>query len=122
MSHVAGEPIGQRLHLRGRFVQPASGQDELKDATSLINPIGSFLNDQCVIGPDLRASVSDLYEAWKHWCQQNGREHPGDLPGFSRSLKAQPNLHLREYRPSLEGHRVRFYLGLALKTGDLPSF
>ncbi len=112
----------QRLHQRGRFIQPASGQEELKDATSLLNPIGSFLNEQCLIGQEHKASPSELYEAWKAWCQRNGREHPGDLAGFTRTLKSQPNLNLREYRPNQDGQRVRYYLGIALKPGPEAAF
>jgi putative DNA primase/helicase len=112
----------QRLRERRRFLQPASGLEDLREAAGLINPIGAFLSDCCVLGSDLQVSVGGLYNAWKGWCQRNGRDHPGDVAGFGRSLKAQPGLKIREYRPNVGGLRVRHYLGIALKPEDEDRF
>ena len=111
-----------RLQARRRFKQPETGQIELLEAAGLINPVGAFVHECCLIGPDHKATATELYQAWKDWCQRNGREHPGDIPGFARNLKAQPELSLVEHRPNATGIRTRYYVGLTLKPNEEAEF
>lgn len=41
----------QRLHERGRFVQPATGLDLVEEMENLSSPVGEFLKDRCIVEP-----------------------------------------------------------------------
>ena len=103
-----------RLRARGRFLQPSSGHDMIQEFEDLGSPVGAFLRECCVIGPGNSISRDGLIEAWKSWCKENGRDHPGTSATFGRNLSAQiPGLG--QSRPHVAGSRVRFYEGLRLK-------
>lgn len=104
-----------RLRRRGRFVQPESGLELLEDLRELSSPIGTFLEERCDLDPELSVEVRKLYEAWKVWCTDHGRDHPGDEQGFGRAMRAAvPTLKLKRPRKE-DGHRTREYVGVGLK-------
>lgn len=107
-----------RLRQRGRFVQPASGLELLEDLRELSSPIGTFVEERCNLGPACEVRVKDLYAAWKEWCTERGKDHPGDEQGFGRALRAHLPM-LRVQRPREDGDRVRKYIGIESKP---PSF
>ena len=107
-----------RLRGRGRFVQPASGREMLDDLDELASPISAFVSARCDVGPTLEVEIGRLFAAWKEWCHENGRDHPGDVPGLGRNLRATiPTLKTVQNRK--DGTRVRSFRGLELKP---PSF
>lgn len=77
----------QRLMKRGRFIQPASGQDVLSEMSKLGNPIREFVEERCQIGSGLRCNIGKLYLEWTNWCQRNGIS-PGAKNIFCRNLHA----------------------------------
>lgn len=103
-----------RLRRRGRFLTPASGLELLEDLKDLSSPVGTFIEEECEQGPEHSVPCSKLFAAWKTWCGERGKEHPGDEPGFGRSLHAALP-RLRKRRPLVDGKRVREYVGIALK-------
>jgi putative DNA primase/helicase len=106
----------KRLRARGYFVQPGSGQklmDHLKDLTS---PVGAFVRERCEVGPGFEVAVTELYLAWKSWCEAKGRE-PGSEQVFGRDLRAAVPA-LDDRRPLVCGHRVRLYVGVRLRDCD----
>lgn len=106
-----------RLKHRGHFLQPASGRELLDEMRELSSPISLFIEERCVIGAFHDVRVKDLYSTWREWCQERGRDHPGDEQGFGRSLRAAlPHLEMR--RVSQGGTRVREYIGIGLS----PSY
>jgi len=99
------------LHRRGRFVQPDSALSALRDLEDLASPVGAFVRECCQVGPGRRAWVEDLYEAWKKWCQADGRLSVTTRQRFGRDLLAAvPGLKCR--RNSEVG---RFYDGISLE-------
>lgn len=103
-----------RLRSRGRFLQPQTGSDMVQEFEDLGSPVGAFLRECCVVGPGNSVSRDGLIEAWKRWCKDNGRDHPGTSATFGRNLNAQiPGLG--QSRPRVSGERTRFYEGLRLK-------
>lgn len=101
------------LRQHGRFIQPQSGRSELEQIERLTNPGGAFLADCCEIGPDKEIPTHELYEAWKEWCKENGRDHPGDIQGFGRTLKS--SVSTIETKQVREGRfRLRKFVGVAL--------
>ena len=102
-----------RLRERGRFVQPASSAEAIRELEDLGSPVGAFIRDRCEIEPGLEISCGHLYDAWKSWCQEQGRDHPGTRQTFGRDLKAAvPRIMITKRRDG--DNRVKYYDGIAL--------
>jgi putative DNA primase/helicase len=100
----------KRLRERGRFVQPASSEDAMRDMEDLASPVGAFVRERCLVGPGNRVPVDRLYEAYKHRCVQEGWTHVPRKQVFGRDLiAAVPEVTCRRHH--IEG---RFYDGIAL--------
>ncbi|QOJ16785.1 MAG: hypothetical protein HRU76_03940 [Phycisphaeraceae bacterium] len=102
----------KRLRARGRFVQPRSGEDAIRDMEDLASPVGAFIRDRCVVGVGHRVWVDDLYNAWKAWCEADGRNAVSTKQAFGRDLMAAA--------PGVSRRRgtgmVAFYEGIGLRT------
>lgn len=99
-----------RLYERGRFIQPANAKEALEDMEDLASPVGAFLKEKCIIGPNERVKTGDLYNAWRAWCLSEGRSNISTKQVFGRDLlAAMPTVVCR--RNHDEG---RFYQGVSL--------
>lgn len=78
----------RRLTDRGYFLQPASGLEIMKELEAQSSPVTAFIADRCVVGPGREIVMSELYAAWRSWCQEQGRDHPGTQNSFGRQLRA----------------------------------
>jgi putative DNA primase/helicase len=78
----------RRLIERGHFVQPTSANDAVEQLEDLGSPIGAFLREQCIVGPEHSVGVSRLFQAWGEWCEAQGRDRPGTAQSFGRDLHA----------------------------------
>lgn len=103
----------KRLRDRGFFVQPDSGKDLVTDMEDIASPVGAFLRDRCTLGAGLQIQVSDLYAAWKAWCEEKGRQNVGTEQDFGRDLRAVLP-HLKTLNRRVGEGRKRFYEGLDL--------
>ena len=103
-----------RLRERGRFVQPGSSAEAIKELEDLGSPVAAFLRDVCEIEPGLEITCDHLYDAWKTWCGEQGRDRPGTRQTFGRDLRAVlPDIKVTKRRD--EAKRVKFYDGIALQ-------
>jgi len=105
----------KRLRQRGRFVQPKSGEDAIRDMEDLGSPVGAFIRDRCVVGVGHRAWVDNLYDAWKGWCEQDGRNAVSTKQAFGRDLMAAAPGVARRRGTGM----VSFYEGIGLR-GEVP--
>lgn len=105
----------KRLRQRGRFVQPQSGEDAIRDMEDLGSPVGAFIRDRCVVGTGHRAWVDDLYNAWKGWCEADGRNAVSTKQAFGRDLMAAAPGVARRRGTGM----VSFYEGIGLR-GEVP--
>ena len=121
-SKLAGELSGilnwairgwQRLRERGRFIQPESGGDTLKELRDIASPVGMFVREVCAVGPEWSVDVADIYAAWCDWCRDHGRDHHGTELTFGKDLRAAVS-GLSIERPRIGGGRVRRYNGVGL--------
>ncbi len=104
----------QRLNNRGRFVQPSSAAEAIRDLEDLGSPISAFLRDQCEVGAGGMIDCDRLFEAWQEWCDKSGRTHTGSLQTFGRDLRAAcPGLKTVQIRQ--HGKRNRLYEGIGLR-------
>ena len=106
-----------RLYARGRFIQPSSAVDLVQEFEDLGSPIGAFVRERCDVGQGHDVPKDRIFQAWKTWCEDNGRERPGTAQTFGRNLRAVlPGLG--ESQPRVLGARVRYYEGIRLRDGD----
>lgn len=105
----------RRLQERRHFVMPSSATQSVQEMEDLASPVASFVRDCCEIGNEQRVSVNDLYEAWKRWCDREGRKVITSKQVFGRDLAAAfPNLACRR-----DTAQQRFYQGISLTGGQL---
>jgi putative DNA primase/helicase len=112
----------RRLRERGRFVQPKTGQDTVDLWVDLASPHLVFVNDCCVLGPNLLVPKETLFARWLSWCKAKGEKEPGTEEQFGAALLELP-LGIKATRRRHRGLRVRFYEGLKLRTAadDVPQ-
>jgi putative DNA primase/helicase len=81
----------------------------------LASPISAFLRDMCVLEPLASVPAAVLYEAWRSWCQEHGRDVVGDEAAFGRDLHAAiPELSKSRLRKN--SVRVVHYTNIRLRT------
>jgi putative DNA primase/helicase len=112
----------RRLRDRGRFVQPASGGQLVRDLEDLSSPVGAFVREVCEVGPDESVGKAELYERWNRWRVARGMKETS-APIFGRDLRAAvPSID--EQRPRQAGARVWLYAGIGVRPGveadDIP--
>jgi putative DNA primase/helicase len=101
----------QRLHQRGHFVMPSSVVDVVQEIEDLSSPVSAFVRDDCEVGPWHRVPVDALYNAWKQWCDQEGRQGVTTKQTFGRDLAAAVAGVTRRRGNAMQS----FYDGIALK-------
>lgn len=102
-----------RLRERGHFVPPASAREAVEELEALGSPISAFVKERCTVAPGLRCAVDDLFDAWKAWCEHNGRREAGTAQSFGRDLRAAVT-GLKVSQPRVGGVQVRHYEGISL--------
>jgi putative DNA primase/helicase len=106
----------QRLNARGRFVQPESGTELVQELEDLASPINTFIRERCIVAPGKEVRVDTLFDAWKAWCEAQGRDHPGTAQTFGRDLRAAaPGIKRTRRRVAPDSEqRIAWYEGIAL--------
>jgi len=101
-----------RLNERGRFVMPESSTNAVAELEALGSPVGAFVADLCRVEPGRSIEAARLYEGWRAWCEDEGRDHPGTAASFGRDLMAaEQGIVKRRHR---EFSRQAFYEGIDL--------
>ncbi len=99
----------ERLNERGHFVTPESSREAADQLADLTSPVSAFIRECCQLSETGRVTVSELYAAWRAWCEDDGRDRINTKQQFGRELlAAAPSL-----RPRRNGEG-RFYEGIAL--------
>ena len=87
--------------------------EAVREMEDLASPVGAFVRECCTVGPGLRAWVDELYNAWKDWCERDGRTLVTNKQTFGRDLAAAvPGVARRRGAGD-----VPFYEGIELKGG-----
>jgi P4 family phage/plasmid primase-like protien len=76
-----------RLYERGRFVQPASGEDLLNDAGEIASPVAACVRERFTINPNADILATRAFAIWQEWAITNGYQ-PGNAGTFGKNLKA----------------------------------
>jgi len=104
----------RRLKARGYFVQPQSAKDVVDELDELGSPVGVFVRERCVVAPEFRSTIGDLFQAWQAWCAEKNIKEAGTEQRFGRDLtSAVPSLVRRRWGG--DGARCRGYEGIGLQ-------
>ena len=105
----------ERLRDRGHFVQPRSSADAIAALEDLSSPVGAFIRERCEVAVGAEIEPAHLFDAWKNWCEEHGRDRPGTAQTFGRDLRAVlPSVEVVQPRNDTGG-RYRAYSGITLK-------
>ena len=103
----------RRLRERGYFLQPSAGQEAVGELLDLGSPVAAFVRERCEAGTGHEVECQRLYEAWKRWCEDYGRDHVGTVHSFGRDLRAVVP-ELKAWQRRADDTRKRFYRGIRL--------
>jgi putative DNA primase/helicase len=96
-----------RLWARKKFLQPASGEQTIREFLNISSPINHFILDVVDSGPEHTSSCKRLFEQWREWCGWNGRENTGAMDTFIRNLQsAIPKVEMSKDPVSYNGDKA----------------
>lgn len=98
---------------RGYLVRPASSDDITTDLIEQTSPIRTFVDECCSIGDTLQCERDELFKAWRIWCEEQGRDHPGTKVSFGRQLSAAFPA-IKRSQPRESGTRLNLCQGIKL--------
>jgi putative DNA primase/helicase len=105
-----------RLRRRGKFIQPASGQEKLQHLRELSSPVHAFVEQCCVVEPDASTDKIELFRHWALWAEaRNILVQPENV--FASHLYAACPL-VSQGRPRRDGERVCAFNGIRLRTRE----
>ncbi len=106
----------QRLHARGRFVEPSSTAEEATMLEDMGSPIAAFVRARVERGVGFKVNIDDLFEGWKAWHLEMELDPPKDKPSFGRDLRSViPDLKVKR------GTHESYYSDIRLKGGAFGS-
>lgn len=80
------------------------------------DPLKEFLEDCCVVGEDLYATVSDVMAAYQWWAKQAGERFPLNKSAFNERMFSKRFHNSDKTRQRIEGKLARCWKGLELNT------
>lgn len=104
-----------RLRERGRFEQPDSSKNALKQFEYLTSPMKKFLDEFCILGNEEWVSVDLAFNAYCDFCKSN-KLPKSTKPVFARDLKSVINHMHTTQRRDKSGERFRVFTGFRLKS------
>ena len=92
----------------------------MEDMENIASPVGQFVRECCFVGAGESVTTETIYRAWKGWCEEHGRDWPGDAAKFGQQLHAAiPKLD--KHRPRRDGKRILEYVGVRLLLHGEPE-
>ena len=87
---------------------PGEVQATTQDYRREMDPLADFLEESCITFSEAKVRNTDLWSAYRDWCQENNVRYPMGRKGFTQRIKA---LHgVRQTNDS--GSRVWHGIGL----------
>ena len=82
-----------------------------------VSSVTSFINNCCTIShnPDVKTHTSDMYEAYKQYCEENNHDETVSLRTFSGILRSLYDLETKRWHDD-ENHFLRGYEGIELNS------
>lgn len=107
----------KRLRTRGHFLQPKAVSDAVREMEDLASPVLAFVREQCIVATGHRVLVDELYNAWKSWCERDGRTTITNKQTFRRDLAAAVAGIIRRRGAG----DVPFYEGISYKDSSVEA-
>lgn len=107
----------ERLRARGYMTMPESGRELSDEMRAQSSPIGEFVAEKCVLRTDFVVDRGEIFRAWRDWCVDQGRDHPGTQASFGRQLSAAV-AGIGRSQPGKDGQRQSLYTGIRLRGYD----
>lgn len=106
--------IGLRmLRQHGKLLAPHSGQEQKEEFVRLTSPMKGWIEDRVETGEELGPTEANaLYDDWKEWCEDQGRE-PGSKASFGAKLRSAIPL-VKRVRLGPRGQQTYRYMGIRL--------
>jgi putative DNA primase/helicase len=108
----------RRLRANGkRFSRPSYSSEIIGQITETSSPVMAFVLERCEVGPDFEVPTDVIYNEFKLWAADCGRDRVPNVGNFSKMLRAAvPGLStLRES----SGGRRRWFLGIRIQKSVL---
>ena len=105
-----------QLNTAGRFTEPTTSREAIAELHDLASPVSAFVRDLCELDAGHQITTAALWEMWKQWCDDNGRQ-PGARAMFGRNLSAAYP-QIRKGRPRDQSGRIQTYFGIRPKAHD----
>jgi putative DNA primase/helicase len=104
-----------RLDEQGRFTKPESHTAVDARFREYADPDADFIEQMCVLGPDLTVNQAALHGAYKEWCEAMGRDRDStDVTSLRHRLSERAGLGDRRIGKA----KVWHVTGLGLKAED----
>ncbi len=81
----------------------------------LMSPVGAFVQECCLVGPEHEEEIGTLYLRWQRWCAANGRREAGTIQVFGSNLRSAIVGIRDARRTDQNGERLRLCRGIALR-------
>lgn len=83
----------------------------------MASPVSAFVRERCVLSENAAVESYELFNEWRDWCKQVGRDHPGTEATFGRMLKAAfPSVSKTQPRGDT-GERLNMRRGIRIRSG-----
>lgn len=76
---------GARLWYENGLNEPEVVRDATKEYREEQDVLADFVNDCCIVGPERRTTVADIYNSYRSWCEREGTR-PWTKNRFARRL------------------------------------
>lgn len=99
----------RRLEKNGGFSINQSTNNSVEQYKREADPLRTFIEEVCIVGPEVNSDKQSLYEFYSRWCMDSGYKPLGRIR-FYRRLES--TIKIQEYRPSAGGRRR--YMGIGV--------
>lgn len=106
-----------RLRERGYFEPTDSSKEIQQEMRDMASPVSAFVRERCVLHEQASVDAYQLFNEWRDWCKQVGRDHPGTESTFGRMLKAAFPMVSKTQPRGDSGERLNMRRGIRVKSG-----
>lgn len=104
------------LRMWGAFTQPESGRAVLERMEAAASPVRTFVQEECLLGPEHEVLKDNLYRAFEAWTGSEGITYHGAKVHFMRDLEsAARGAKITEHRLRDGDDRPRLLRGIGLR-------
>jgi putative DNA primase/helicase len=104
----------QRLSTTNKFTRLPAAEEAIVAMRDLASPVGAFVRERCITGPNYEIRTDELYAAYKTWADDAGHIKKTDAV-FGRDLRATVPEVLKQRPRHKGGDRRHVYAGIDLR-------